>query len=597
MKFIKKIIQEVTFIRTMKRMLSAVEDVDSASTNLLPDDIERIVDKYPDNIAFIEDEREWTYREFDDYANRVAHWALGEGGKPGDTVAIFVRNRLEYVAVWFGLSKIGMIPALINYQLRAAALAHCVKISHSKLVIVDHELVDAWDSAKDKLPDGLLPFGAFGKTKSLNSFDEAVATQNSTRPVRNIRDGIVAGDVFMKLFTSGTTGMPKAAKITHTRSQYYMRGFVVASGATSADRVLMVLPMYHGTGGLCGVGLALTTGGAVIVRPKFSVSSFWDEAVQYKATMFMYVGELCRFLLNAPDHPKERAHQLRCIVGNGLRPEVWSKFTERFNIPKVVEFYGATEGNISMINFTNKVGAVGRTPEYMRKKSNGDLVKFDIETNTHIRGKDGFCQRTEVGEIGELIGEIRPGETRYKYEGYEDKEASAKKVITDVYTKGDRWFHTGDLLWRDAEGYYYFADRIGDTFRWKAENVATNEVAAAITECNRVTQANVYGVAIPGYDGKAGMASLVADQDLDMEALHKHLEDALPPYARPVFLRISSESETTGTFKYKKTDLVKDGFNPSKIKDAVYMADPSTKQYIRIDAGIFEKISQEKIRF
>lgn len=597
MGIIKKIIQEVTFIRTMKRMLSAVEDVDSASTNLLPDDIERIVDKYPGNIAFIEDEREWTYREFDDYANRVAHWALGEGGKPGDTVAIFVRNRLEYVAVWFGLSKIGMIPALINYQLRAAALAHCVKISHSKLVIVDHELVGAWDSAKDKLPDGLLPFGAFGKTKSLNSFDEAVATQNSTRPVRDVRDGIVAGDVFMKLFTSGTTGMPKAAKITHTRSQYYMRGFVVASGATSTDRVLMVLPMYHGTGGLCGVGLALTTGGAVIVRPKFSVSSFWDEAVQYKATMFMYVGELCRFLLNAPDHPKERAHQLRCIVGNGLRPEVWPKFTERFNIPKVVEFYGATEGNISMINFTNKVGAVGRTPEYMRKKSNGDLVKFDIETNTHIRGKDGFCQRTEVGEIGELIGEIRPGETRYKYEGYEDKEASAKKIITDVYTKGDRWFHTGDLLWRDAEGYYYFADRIGDTFRWKAENVATNEVAAALTECKGVTQANVYGVAIPGYDGKAGMASLVADQDLDMVALHKHIEDALPPYARPVFLRISSESETTGTFKYKKTDLVKDGFDPSKIKDAVYMADPSTKQYIRIDAGIFEKISQEKIRF
>ncbi|PHS77802.1 MAG: long-chain-acyl-CoA synthetase [Robiginitomaculum sp.] len=597
MGIIKKIIQEVKFVRTMKRMLSAVEDVDSASTNLLPDDIERIVDKYPSNIAFIEDEREWTYREFDDYANRVAHWALGEGGKPGDTVAIFVRNRLEYVAVWFGLSKIGMIPALINYQLRAAALAHCVKISHAKLVIVDHELVDAWDSAKDKLPDGLLPFGAFGKTKSLNSFDEAVATQNSTRPVRDIRSAIVAGDVFMKLFTSGTTGMPKAAKITHTRGQYYMRGFVVASGATSADRILMVLPMYHGTGGLCGVGLALATGGAVIVRPKFSASSFWDEAVQYKATMFMYVGELCRFLLNAPDHPKERAHQLRCIVGNGLRPEVWSKFTERFNIPKVVEFYGATEGNISMINFTNKVGAVGRTPEYMRKKSNGDLVKFDIETNTHIRGEDGFCQRTEVGEIGELIGEIRPGETRYKYEGYEDKKASAKKIITDVYTKGDRWFHTGDLLWRDAEGYYYFADRIGDTFRWKAENVATNEVAAAITERKGVTQANVYGVAIPGYDGKAGMASLVADQDLDMAALHKHIEDALPPYARPVFLRISSESETTGTFKYKKTDLVKDGFDPSKIKDAVYMADPSTKQYIRIDAGIFKKISQEKIRF
>jgi len=593
----KKIIQEVKFIRTMKRMLAAVEDVDSASSNLVPDDIERIVDKYPDNIAFIEDDREWTYREFDSYANRVASWALAEGGKPGDTVAIFVRNRLEYVGLWFGLSKVGMVPALINYQLRAAALAHCVTISHAKLAIVDHELIDAWKSAKGQLSKELSAFSAFGKTKSLKSFDEAVAEQSSTRPDHNIRKGLVAGDIFMKMFTSGTTGMPKAAKMTHTRGQYYMRGFVVASGATSADRVLMVLPMYHGTGGLCGVGLALTTGGAVIVRSKFSASTFWDEAVRYKATMFMYVGELCRFLLNAPPHPKERQHQIRCIVGNGLRPEVWSKFTQRFNIPKVVEFYGATEGNISLINFTNKVGAVGRIPEYMRNKSNGDLIKFDIESNKHIRGKSGFCLRTDVGEIGELIGEIREDEARFKYEGYEDKKASAKKIITDVFAKGDRWFLTGDLLWRDKEGYFYFADRIGDTFRWKAENVATNEVAAAITAFDGVSQANVYGVPILGHDGKAGMASLVAVPDLDLEALYKHTEDALPPYARPVFLRITSVSDTTGTFKYKKTDLVKDGFDPSKVKDTVYMADASAKTYIRVDAALFKKITEGKIRF
>jgi fatty-acyl-CoA synthase len=597
MGFITKITQEIKFIRTMKRMLAAVDDVDSASSNLVPDDIERIVETYPDNVAFIEDKREWTYREFDNYANRVANWALGEGGKPGETVAVFARNRLEYVAIWFGLSKVGMIPALINYQLRSGALAHCITISHAGIAIVDYELIDAWKSAKKNLPDDLSAFCAFGETKSLKSFDETIAAQSSARPDRDIRKGLVAGNVFMKMFTSGTTGLPKAAKITHTRGQYYLRGFVVASGATSSDRVLMVLPMYHGTGGICGVGLALTTGGAIIVRPKFSASSFWDEAVQYKATMFIYVGELCRFLLNAPAHPKEREHQMRCIVGNGLRPEVWPKFTKRFNIPKVVEFYGATEGNISLINFMNKVGAVGRMPEYMRGKSNGDLIKFDVETNTQIRGEDGFCQRAEVNEIGELIGEIRPGETRFKYEGYEDKKASAKKIITDVFTKGDRWFHTGDLLWRDKEGYYYFADRIGDTFRWKAENVATNEVAAAITGFDGVLQANVYGVPIPGYDGKAGMASLVAEPDLNLEALYKYVEDSLPPYARPVFLRISSESETTGTFKYKKTDLVKDGFDPSKVKDDVYMADQSAGNYVRVDTSIFNEISQEKIRF
>ncbi len=597
MGFIKNIIEEVKFIRTMKRMLAAVEDVDTASTNLVPDDIESIVDKYPDNIAFIEDDKEWTYREFDDYANQVTNWAKGEGGKPGDTVAVFIRNRLEYVAIWYGLSKIGMIPALINYQLRSAALAHCVTISYAKLAIVDHEFIDAWKSAQSKLPEGLVAFSAFGIAKAFKDFDTVISEQSSKRPSRDIRAALVAGDIFMKMFTSGTTGMPKAAKITHTRGQYYLRGFVVASGAKSTDRVMMVLPMYHGTGGICGVGLALSVGGAVIVLPKFSASNFWDEAVKYKATIFMYVGELCRFLLNAPAHPKERDHQLRCIVGNGLRPEVWPKFVERFTIPKVVEFYGATEGNISMINVTNKVGAVGRIPEYMRDKSNGDLIKFDVETNTHIRGEDGFCQRTEVGEIGELIGEIRPGETRYKYEGYEDKDASAKKIITDVYTKGDRWFHTGDLLWRDAQGYYYFADRIGDTFRWKAENVATNEVSAAITEFAGVSQANVYGVPIPGYDGKAGMASLVIDPNIDLEALYKHIKNALPPYARPVFLRVTSTSNTTGTFKYKKNDLVKDGFNPSKVKDAIYMTEPSKKQYIRVTKTIFKNIEQEKYKF
>ena len=596
MNIISKLISEYKFIKTSKRMLAAVEDISSESSNLVPDDIERIADKYPDNIAFIDDEREWTYAQFDAYANQVAHWAVAQNCQRGDTIAVFVPNRLEYVAVWFGLSKVGVIPALINYQLRAGALAHCVTISHANIAIVDHELLGAWDSAKADLPDGIIAYCAFGEDNKFPSFDAAIAVQESVRPNRNVRDGLVSGDIFMKMFTSGTTGMPKAAKIAHTRGQLYMRGFVVASGAKSIDRTMMVLPLYHGTGGLCGVGLALTVGGALIVRPRFSASNFWDDAVRHKATLFMYVGELCRFLLNAPESPNDRKHTIRCIIGNGLRPEVWSEFVERFNIPNVVEFYGATEGNISMINFTGKVGAVGRIPKYLEGKTNGALIKFDVETNTHIRGEDGFCQRTDVDEIGELIGEIRSDEARFKYEGYEDKKASAKKILHDVFKKGDMWFHTGDLLWRDKEGYYYFADRIGDTFRWKAENVATNEVAAAITGFDGITQANVYGVPVPGYDGKAGMASLVADDNLNLAALYQHIEAVLPPYARPVFLRITSEADTTGTFKYKKTDLVKDGFDPANVKDALYMADIEAGKYIQLDAKVFERIKAEKVR-
>ncbi|NNC38142.1 MAG: long-chain-acyl-CoA synthetase, partial [Hyphomonadaceae bacterium] len=478
MGFLSNLKEDIDFLLTAKRMLKGVEDINSNSPNLVTDDFESAVDKYRSNLAFIEDDREWSYGDFDAYANKVAHWAVSEGGEVGDTVAVFVRNRLEYVAIWYGLSKVGLIPALINFQLRAKSLAHCINISTTKLAIVDIELLDAWKSAQDQMETQPKAFAAFGKPpKGFGNFDAGIEVQKDHRPDKSIRAEIRAGDLLMKMFTSGTTGLPKAAKVTHTRAQYYLRGFAMASKSTPEDRIIMVLPLYHATGGLCGVGIALSNGGAVIVRSKFSVSSFWDEAVEYKATMMMYVGELCRFLLNAPEHKKERAHTIRCIVGNGLRPDVWAKFVKRFNIPQVVEFYGATEGNISLINTGGPVGAVGRLPKFLKNKINGDIIRYDVESGTHPKNADGFYIKTAPDEVGELIGEIRPGETRFKYDGYESKDASKKKVLHDVFKKGDKWFRTGDLMRRDARDYCYFVDRIGDTFRWKAENVSTGEVA------------------------------------------------------------------------------------------------------------------------
>lgn len=276
---------------------------------------------------------------------------------------------------------------------------------------------------------------------------------------------------------------------------------------------------------------------------------------------------------------------------------MWEDFITRFNIPDVVEFYGATEGNISLMNFEGPAGAVGRIPEYLRAKVNGDLIRYDVETGTHIKGPDGFYLRTEVGEIGELIGEIRPGETRFRYDGYENKKASDKKVLHNVMKKGDMWFRTGDLLWRDDMGYYYFADRIGDTYRWKAENVSTGEVAAAMAAFDGVHQANVYGVSVTGYDGRAGMASLVADQDLDLADFYTHVTDALPAYARPVFLRISPETETTSTFKYKKTNLVKDGFDPALVANALFVNHPEKKAYVKLTKTIFKQIQNGELKF
>ncbi len=596
MGLIKTIKREAKFLGDVRRMLKSVKTVDASGHHLIADELEMRVDKFGSNTAFIEDDRQWTYQQMDDYANQVAAWATEQGLKPGDTVAVFVRNRMEYIPLWFGLSKVAVIPALLNYQLAGAALAHCVNISGADHLILDHEMAKQWTAAKAKVEGDVKAWAAYGALKGYESFDEAVAKQDKRRPSKETRAGIKAGEQCMKMFTSGTTGLPKAAKVTHVRAQNYMRGIGTGARASAKDRMLMVLPMYHATGGLVGCGAALTNGGAVIVQSKFSATKFWDEAVKHDATMFTYVGELCRFLLSCDPHPLERKHKIKWIIGNGLRPEVWTAFIERFNIDHVIEFYGATEGNVSLINVDGPVGAVGRVPNYLKFMFNIDIIQYDVEDNTNPRGPDGFCIRTGSDEIGEMIGEIQADNPRFRFEGYEKKEATQKKILRNVFKKGDAWFRTGDLMKRDEHGYYYFMDRVGDTFRWKAENVATGEVAAVLSKFEGVTQANVYGVDVPGYDGRAGMASIVSETSLDLKALKDLVNHDLPHYARPVFLRLSKESDTTSTFKFKKTNLVKAGFDPAKVSDPMYYADPKTGAYEKLTKTVFDKIKKGEIR-
>jgi len=588
--------REAAYLRDVRRILKSVSHIDPKSEHLVCDEMENWVGKYNANLALIDDTRQWTFQQMDDYANRVANWALQAGLKPGDTVAIFMRNRLEYIPLWYGLTKVGVIPALLNFQLAGTALAHCVKISDARILILDHEMAAQWKSAKGKIEAPIDVQAAFGEVEGYPRFENALNDITPNRPPRTHRAGIKGSDQCMKMFTSGTTGLPKAAKVTHVRALNYLIGFGAASNAKPSDKMLMVLPLYHATGGLCGAGAALSKGGAVIVRPKFSASKFWDEAVEFEATLFMYVGELCRFLLSTPPHPKERDHKIRWIMGNGLRPDVWEGFVSRFNIPHVVEFYGATEGNVSLMNVDGPVGAVGRAPAYLRSRFNCDLIRFDVESGENVRSSDGFCIRTDVDEVGELIGEIRMDSARFRFDGYETKAATQKKILRDVFKKGDAWFRTGDLMKRDELDYFYFMDRVGDTFRWKAENVATGEVAAVLSAFPGVTQANVYGVAIPGYDGRAGMAAIVSEKEVDLPALKAHITASLPHYARPVFLRLSQESETTGTFKFKKTNLVKAGFDPANVSDPLYAAIAGEDAYEAITPDVFQNILSGEIR-
>jgi len=588
--------REIKYISDLLRMLRAVKTVDAASNFLLADELETRVDAFGQNIAFIEGERQWTYDDMETYANRVAAWAKSQNLSQGHTVAVFARNRLEYIPLWFGLTKIGVIPALLNYQLAGKALAHCVNISDANHVIMDIDMSEQWAAAKDRVEGNPKVWAAFGEVNGYDSFDQAISDMRPDRPAKSEREGLIAGGQAMKMFTSGTTGLPKAAKVTHVRAQNYLRGIGTGAKAKATDRMMMVLPMYHATGGLVGCGAMLTYGGAVIVIPKFSASKFWEDAVHHGATMFTYVGELCRFLLSQPPTENERAHKISWIIGNGLRPEVWESFVSRFDIPHVIEFYGATEGNVSLINVDGPVGAVGRVPKYLAWKFNIDIIRYDVETGENPRGADGFCLREDPNEVGEMIGEIREDDPRFRFEGYGTKEATQKKILRDVFKKGDAWFRTGDLMKRDEDGFFYFMDRVGDTFRWKAENVATNEVAGVLSGFPGVTQANVYGVAVPGYDGRAGMASIVAEGEPNLTDLKAHVERELPHYARPVFIRLSKDSDTTSTFKFKKTNLVKAGFNPANISDPLYYADPKTNAFSPIDADVYKGILDGTVR-
>lgn len=589
-----KLEREWRFMRGLNRTLARVKSIDPDSENLVCDDMQEAVEEWRDRSALTFEGRTVTYGELDAMANRFAHWGKGLNLRRGQTVALFMPNRLEYFAVWYGLSKIGVVTALINNQLSGLPLAHCLNLAGANHVIVDPETAPVFAAAKGLIDRPLQQWVLGPAQGDQRDLVQALKSCSQLPPDKSVREQMTAKDTALLIFTSGTTGLPKAARITHVRAQLYMRGFAGATGAKETDRIYVTLPLYHATGGLCALGAAFLNGGSVVLRKKFSAGHFWSEIVDEGCTMFVYIGELCRYLVNHPPSEDETRHKIRMAFGNGLRPDIWAEMKQRFRIPEIMEFYGSTEGNVSMFNFDGREGAIGRVPKYLRNKFNIRLVQFDVETETAVRGPDGFCIEAGPGQIGECIGQIGH-EARDEYSGYVDKAASEKKVLRDVFEKGDAWFATGDLMKTDVDGYFYFVDRIGDTFRWKGENVSTNEVAELLQGAPGVREANVYGVAVTGADGRAGMAGLVVDADFDIKTFGEHVAQALPPYSQPLFVRILPAIETTGTFKVRKIDLVADGYDPGKIKGPLYFHD-AKKGYLKVTKGVFEKLSAGLIR-
>ncbi len=590
------IAREYKYIRFFVKLLGRSKKLDKNKSLTVPDMIEESIDKFSNNIAIEFEDKSYTYSDLDKESNQVANWAIKKGYKTGDVVALLMENKPEFIFIWLGLSKLGITIACLNNNIKSKSLAHCIQTSKSKSLILSSDLIDNYSSAEDLIDDQLSVYVSGDKVQGFENIDDD-NEKNTSRPNSSIRKTLSNSESLFYIYTSGTTGLPKASNFSHQK-------FAVGSGLQmfslnmkSTDKTYLVLPLYHATGGVVGLGSTLFTGGTVVLRKKFSVEKFWEDCAKYEVTIITYIGELFRYLISAPKNEFEKQHNIRGMYGNGLRPDVWKVVQDRFGINNIIEFYGASEGNVSLTNVDSRFGSIGRIPPYAKNALPTKIVKFDVVNEKVVRNEDGFCIECEDDEAGEVIGLI-PNEDKFsgKFEGYTDKEATEKKILKDVFEKGDQWFSSGDLLKRDKDGYYYFVDRIGDTFRWKSENVATSEVSEAISTFAGVKEANVYGVLVPGEDGRAGMASIVPGEEFSINGLYEHLSQHLPKYSIPVFIRISKEIEVTGTFKYKKTDLVKDGFDPSVVKDQMYYASTSENDYIDLDANVFKKISDHELK-
>jgi fatty-acyl-CoA synthase len=363
-----------------------------------------------------------------------------------------------------------------------------------------------------------------------------------------------------------------------------------------ADRMYDCLPLYHSVGGVVATGATLVGGGAVVLRERFSARTFWQDLIAERCTLFQYIGELCRYLLASPPQAEESRHALRLACGNGLRADVWREFQQRFGIPQILEYYAATEGNFSLYNCEGRPGAIGRIPPFLAHRLPVALVKFDLEAQAPARDPAGHCVRCAPHEPGEALGQILAENAATRFEGYSDTTASATKILRDVFAPGDAWYRTGDLMRQDEQGFFYFVDRVGDTFRWKGENVSTTEVAGVIAACPGVADATVYGVSVPGTEGRAGMAALVPAAGFDPDELRRALATRLPDYARPLFLRIVSTLELTGTFKLRKQELALEGYDPARVRDALYIDDPARGTYVPLDAELHARLQAGKLR-
>jgi fatty-acyl-CoA synthase len=586
-------------ISPAKAWLRALEMTAPITRNrfrILPTVIEEVAARMGDAPALLSDRESLTYSGLAKRANQYARWALDQGLAKGDVVCLLMTNRPEYFAFWLGITSVGVVVSLLNTNLAGSSLAHCIRIVAPKQIIASAEFLETLTTVLPQLE--LTPsIWAHGPGDAQHPRIDQDLERYLGEPLSlSERRSSSIDDRALYIYTSGTTGLPKAANVSHARAMQWSHWFAGMMDVQPTDRMYNCLPMYHSVGGVQVIGAMLAGGGSVVIREKFSASSFWSDIVRWDCSLFEYIGELCRYLMHTETSANESQHRIRLACGNGLAPEIWEPFKDRFRIPQILEFYAATEGSVSLFNIQGKSGAIGHIPPYLSHRFSPALVLIDVETGEPARNEEGFCTACETNQVGEALGKVidDPSSIGNRFEGYTSTESSEKKILRNVFKTGDAWFRTGDLMRKDEKGYYYFVDRIGDTFRRKGENVATTEIAEVIGEFPGVKHANVYGVAVPGVEGRVGMATVVADGALNMGKFRKHLETSLPSYARPVFLRIRNEVDLTGTFKYSKTEFVRQGYDPDASADPLYF--DNSQEFVPLDKNLYYRIQGGEFR-
>lgn len=557
----------------------------------------------PERVAFYYEDEQWSMRMLDEFSNKVANIFLEHGYQPGQEVALFMESRPEFVATWLGLAKAGLVTALINTNQRMDTLIHSVTVVNCRALIFGTELAEHVDQVYEKLRDKApsLEFYHFGSSaqesggKQVQSKSlRAELAEASSRDPSTLNSGNFLDRLFY-IYTSGTTGLPKAAIIKHSRYMF------VGAGLRNLLRlneeiIYTSIPLYHLAGGIMGTSQCLIFNSAMVIKRRFSASQFWPDCIRYRATCAQYIGELCRYLLSQPVRDVDRQHQVKLMFGNGLRPQIWREFVERFKIERVGEFYGSTEGNANIVNFDNTPGACGFVSRILPIVYPVTLIKCNPQTGVPERDSRGVCQRCGPGETGEFVGKIIEGDPTRSFDGYANSEATKKKIVRDVFWKGDMAFSSGDLLEMDELGYVYFKDRTGDTYRWKGENVSTMEVEGIVSELLQQRDCVVYGVEVPHCEGKAGMLALEGQQQVDLRQLVRDMKTKLAPFAIPVFIRLVDQIEATGTFKLPKVKLQQQGYNINKLQDPIYLVDLKQNDCLRLTPELYEKLHSGELK-